>query len=161
MPILIQQLDVGRNRSLDRKNIPSRSSDINQDRLTIVREEIKDYKPRTVDLDLPIDNARSMLKNSLFFKIFVVLSTLTSLAEPILVGFPPHGTPYYLQIAFLAASSVLFIIGLIMTGSVIQGTDKYPINTVIDRITACFDGEVILELSFLIFGKYHCAYKTN
>lgn len=149
MPILIQELDVRGKGSESDKNFRRESV---ANRATV-------GAARTVNIELPIDNARIVLAENIFFRFFVVISTLLAIGEPVLVGFPATGLPYVLQIIFLAVSTGLFVIGILMTGSVIESTDKYPIDSLPDRILACLDGEVIMELAFLIIG-WACIFES-
>lgn len=59
--------------------------------------------------------ARKKLVKTFLFKVFIVISSLLALMEPILVGFKPVGTPFLLQIIVLAAASLTFCLDIIFT----------------------------------------------
>lgn len=107
---------------------------------------------KTVDTELPIDNARLKLSKSNFYTVFVIISIIFAFSENIIIGYPPYGVNYVLQIVFLSISTGLFILGILVTYLVIEETESVPLSNIFDRLNACFDGEVYLEIIFLVIG---------
>jgi hypothetical protein len=100
----------------------------------------------------PVENARASLANTRIFLIFVGVSTVFALAEPILVGFPATGSAYTAQKVVLGISTLLFFIGLLMTISVMKSTDTERVETVGAKLAASFDSEVVIEVICLLIG---------
>jgi hypothetical protein len=96
--------------------------------------------------------ARINLSKTLRFKVFVVISTLLALAEPVLVGFQPVGNAYTLQLLVLAASSIAFFIDIILTVIHYQVTDSNSHLTSFQIFKAMIGGEVILDAMCITFG---------
>jgi hypothetical protein len=96
--------------------------------------------------------ARLQLSKTLRFKIFVIISTILALAEPILIGFPPVGITYTLQLLVLAASSIAFFVDILLTVIHYQITDANSHLTQFQIFKAMLGGEVILDAMCLTFG---------
>lgn len=101
--------------------------------------------------DSAVDNARIAFSKTHLFKGFLIASLLFSLAEPVLVGFEPVGTAFILQIVVLTISSVIFVAGFILTGAYYEQNDGKILSRN-EILLAMFDGEVVFELFFLVFG---------
>ena len=111
----------------------------------------KNIYSKTVN-DSPVDNARIEASKRLIFKIFIIISTAFAIMEPFLVSYEPKGVVLNLQIAVLTISTALFFIGIHIVTTFMEGTEEVPLDSYIERVTECFDGEVFLELFFLIIG---------
>jgi len=103
--------------------------------------------------DTIIDNTRVKMADTLSFKIFLAVSCAVTCAEPIVVGFGiSNPAVYNLQIALLAISSALFVIGIALTFIVAAKDPEAQDIHNFSLLGALFDGEVFLELCLLIFG---------
>jgi len=102
--------------------------------------------------DSVIDNTRAKLSTTIYFKVFLTLMVLFTLAEPIVVGFPADGSAYNLQIAILAVCSMLFVIHQIVTFATARNDPAYQDISSLELFQKLFDGEVNLELLCLVFG---------
>jgi len=103
-------------------------------------------------IDIPIDNARDILKHKIYFQIFLAVSTALTLSEPFLVSYPAHGITYELQSIVLAASSFLFFFGVFLCLAHYPEQDVENDKTLFAKFVDMFDGEVVLELLCLIWG---------
>ena len=100
-------------------------------------------------INIPVDRARDEAKKFVVFHIFIVLAVLTTLSEPFLVSYPPHGLARELQVIILAISTLLFFVGIFIVMSF------YPKNvnrSLTGKFLDMFDGEVILEVFCLAWG---------
>ena len=112
--------------------------------------------------DIPADKARSAFAETGYFVVFLVITCALTLVEPILVGFPTdmnHNAIYNAQIAVLAASTLMFFIGLIALVQYYPEDDNDNNSnnennkpSLFEKFSDMFDGEVLFELICLTFG---------
>jgi len=103
----------------------------------------------------PVERARIALSKSIVFKVFLVVLFVLTLAEPILVAYPPHGIPFSLQIIVLALSTWLFFVGLILIYLFYpEETDDDPEEekTMLIKFAEIVDEEVIFDFICLMWG---------
>lgn len=112
------------------------------------KEQFLNRRIGTLDNNSLVDLARSKFAKRKYFIPFVALSFMTALVEPIIVGFEPTTELMTTQIAILAISTVLFLLGLHFTISEVHDLTL----TYFEKITEVFDGEVVLELVCLLIG---------
>ena len=80
----------------------------------IFQRAMKKMTSRTAD-NSPLKIARLKASVKWRFRIFVIISSILAVTEPILVGFTPVGAAFILQIVVLALSTILFFIGIHLT----------------------------------------------
>ena len=94
--------------------------------------------------------AKIELAKTLVFKIYLVLTTICFMIEPVLVGFPPHGIVLQLQIIILSVTSFLFFVGVVMV------VNFYPDDVEEVELSAQFRdvvcSEFFVEFAGLVLG---------
>ena len=130
-------------------------------------EKEKKAKGSTTKLEIPVDMSRdNMVEKSQIFVPFFVVSLALVVAENILVAFPAEGIVLILQKLILAASTILFFVGLFITANNFPEDDeltgeneKYKGVDYFTKVLLMFDGEVQIEAAFLILG-WACIFES-
>jgi hypothetical protein len=127
---------------MEREVVPSQVSSVAQTTVTT---------PTTLK-DSLVDDARIRFSKTIAFKVYLAFHCAFTITEPFLVAFKPHRHNHAAQVGVLAASTVLFPIGLLGTLSFMNVLDGDRQLSIMERAIHLFDGEVLLELTMLVFG---------
>lgn len=126
--------------------------------------------------DIPVDRARWKLMKQypLYVNIYIAACCFFTIGEPVLVSYSPTQATKAWQFSFLGFSTILFIIGVYFTFCEIELKDHeirhHLIEIIFGDVTEvasdlysqsvhfarhlreCFDGQVLYEFCFLVFG---------